>query len=78
MKLIILHSILPAYRKDFFETLSKQLKVKDIDLTVMHGTSTFKQINSDTNPGYAALPMPTKEFKPFGFRLDDNNSRIHK
>lgn len=69
MKLIILHSILPAYRKDFFETLSKQLKVKDIDLTVMHGTSTFKQINSDTNPGYAALPMPTKEFNPFGFRL---------
>lgn len=69
MKLIILHSILPAYRKDFFETLSKQLKAKDIDLTVMHGTSTFKQINSDTNPGYSAVPMPTKEFNPFGFRI---------
>jgi glycosyltransferase involved in cell wall biosynthesis len=69
MKLIILHSILPAYRKDFFETLSNQLKKKDIELTVMHGTSTFKQINSDTNPGYAAVPMPTKEFNPFGFRL---------
>jgi glycosyltransferase involved in cell wall biosynthesis len=69
MKLIIFHSILPAYRKDFFETLSTQLKKKDIELTVMHGTSTFKQINSDTNPGYAAVPMPTKEFNPFGFRL---------
>jgi glycosyltransferase involved in cell wall biosynthesis len=69
MKLIILHSILPAYRKDFFETLSKQLQTKDIELTVMHGTSTFKQINTDTNPGYAAVPMPTKEYNPFGFRL---------
>jgi glycosyltransferase involved in cell wall biosynthesis len=69
MKLIILHSILPAYRKDFFETLSKQLKEKDIEMTVMHGTSTFKQINSDTNPGYNAIPMPTKEINPFGFRV---------
>ncbi len=69
MKVIILHSILPAYRKDFFEKLNSQLKQEGIAMTVMHGTSHFKQINTDTNPGYSAVPMPTREFRPFGFRI---------
>jgi glycosyltransferase involved in cell wall biosynthesis len=69
MRLIILHSILPAYRKDFFETLNQQLKKDDIELTVFHGTSFFKQINSDTNPKYSAVPLLTKEFSLFGYRI---------
>jgi glycosyltransferase involved in cell wall biosynthesis len=69
MKLLILHSILPAYRKDFFELLNRQLLKKDIELTVMHGTSHFKQINSDTDPKYPAVPMLTKEFRFFGYRI---------
>jgi glycosyltransferase involved in cell wall biosynthesis len=69
MKLIILHSILPAYRKDFFELLNRQLRKRDIELTVMHGTSHFKQINSDTDPKYPAVPMLTKEIKFLGYRI---------
>ena len=69
MKLVILHSILPAYRKDFFELLDMQLKKQDIELTVLHGTSHFKQINSDTDPKYSTVPMLTKEFRFFGYRI---------
>ena len=70
MKLAILHSILPAYRKDFFESLNKQLKKSDIDLTVIHGTSFFnKAITADTNPEYSAVPLETKEYKFLGYRI---------
>ena len=70
MKLIILHSILPTYRKDFFESLDKKLKQDNIDLTVMHGTSFFnKSITTDTEPQYSAIPMITREYKFMGYRI---------
>jgi glycosyltransferase involved in cell wall biosynthesis len=69
MKIVILHPILPAYRKDFFELLNKQLKKKGIELTVMHGTSHFKQINSDTDPTYPTVPLLTREGRFLGYRI---------
>lgn len=70
MKLFILHPTLPAYRKDFFEALNNQLKGKDIDLTVVHGTSFFKKtIKSDEHPKYNTCPLLTKEYSFFGYRI---------
>jgi glycosyltransferase involved in cell wall biosynthesis len=70
MKLIILHPTLPAYRKDFFESLDQQLKLKGIELTVIHGTSFFKKsIKSDPDPKYSTIPLLTKENKLFGYRI---------
>lgn len=70
MKVVILHSTLPAYRKDFFESLNSQLKTRGIDLTVIHGTSFFnKSIKFDENPGYTAIPLKTIEFKFLGFDI---------
>jgi glycosyltransferase involved in cell wall biosynthesis len=70
MKLIILHPTLPAYRKDFFETLNQHLKQKDIELTVIHGTCFYnKSINLDTDPTYSAIPLLTKEFIFLGYRI---------
>jgi glycosyltransferase involved in cell wall biosynthesis len=70
MNVVILHPTLPAYRKDFFEKLDTQLKEKNIDLTVIHGTSFFnKSIKPDTDPKYSAIPMPTKELKFLGYRI---------
>lgn len=70
MNLLILHPTLPAYRKDFFEKLNNQLKQKDINLTVLHGTSFFnKAIKPDTDPKYSAVPLRTKEYKFFGYRI---------
>ena len=70
MKLVILHATLPAYRKDFFENLNSQLRKKDIELIVMHGTSFFnKSIKFDEDPDYKAIPLKTIQFKFFGFDI---------
>jgi glycosyltransferase involved in cell wall biosynthesis len=70
MRVIIIHLTLPAYRKDFFEGLNQQLKKKNSELTVIHGSSYFnKAIQSDTNPKYATVPLITKDFKFFGYRI---------
>jgi len=70
MKLVILVATLPAYRKDFFESLNARLKEHGTDLTVMHGTSFFnKAMKYDENPGYKAIPLKTVQFKFFGFDI---------
>jgi glycosyltransferase involved in cell wall biosynthesis len=70
MKSVILNPSLPAYKKDFFETLNMELQRKGIELTVIYGSSFFsKSIKSDTDPKYSAIPMEAVEFKLFGFRI---------
>jgi glycosyltransferase involved in cell wall biosynthesis len=70
MKVIIIHLTLPAYRKDFFESLNQQLKERDIDLTVIHGSSYFnKTIKSDTNPKYSTVPLVTRDYNFIGYRI---------
>jgi len=70
MEVVILHSTLPAYRKDFFESLNTQLGKREIDLTVIHGTSFFnKSIKFDENPGYNAIALRTIQFKFLGFDI---------
>jgi glycosyltransferase involved in cell wall biosynthesis len=70
MKVVILAATLPAYRKDFFESLNSQLKEKDIEMTVMHGTSFFnKSMKFDETPGYKAIPLETIQFKFFSFDI---------
>jgi glycosyltransferase involved in cell wall biosynthesis len=70
MKLVILLPTLPVYRKDFLETLNLNLQNKNIELSVLHGTSFFKKsVKSDINPNYPTIPLNTIEFKLFGFRI---------
>lgn len=70
MKLVVLAATLPAYRKDFFELLNSELVRKDVDMTVLHGTSFFnKAMKFDDNPGYKAMPLETIQFKFFGFDI---------
>ena len=70
MKLVILLPTLPVYRKDFIETLNLNLKNKNIELTVLHGTSFFnKSVKSDINPNYPTIPLNAIEYKLFGFRI---------
>lgn len=70
MKLAVIIPTLPAYRKDFFESLDIQLQQYHIDLNVVHGTRFFsKSIKSDTDPKYSTTAIDTLEFKLFGFRI---------
>jgi glycosyltransferase involved in cell wall biosynthesis len=70
MKLVILLPTLPAYRKDFFESLNYKLQKKEFELTIIHGTSFFnKSIKSDANPNYCAIPLKNFDLMFFGYRI---------
>ena len=68
MRLVILAATLPAYRKDFYESLNIRLKERGCDMIVIHGTSFFnKSIKFDENPGYTAIPIKTVQVNLLGY-----------
>jgi glycosyltransferase involved in cell wall biosynthesis len=70
MKLTILNPTFPAYKREFFENLNTQLKEKNIELSVIYGSSFFKKtVRIITNPGYTAIPLKAVEYSFFSFRI---------
>lgn len=70
MKLTILNPTFPAYKREFFENLNIQLKKKDIELSVMYGSSFFKKaVKTIENPSYTAIPLDAVEYNLLGFRV---------
>jgi glycosyltransferase involved in cell wall biosynthesis len=70
MKLTILNPTFPAYKREFFENLNTQLKEKNIELSVIYGSSFFKKtVRIITNPGYTAIPLKAVEYNFFSFRI---------
>lgn len=70
MNLTILNPTFPAYKREFFENLNTHLSEKQIELTVIYGSSFFKKkVRTISNPRYNAIPLDAVEFNFFGFRI---------
>ncbi len=70
MKLTILNPTFPAYKREFFENLNIQLKKKNVELSVLYGSSFFKKtVRTIENPSYQAIPLEAIEYNLLGFRI---------
>jgi glycosyltransferase involved in cell wall biosynthesis len=70
MKLVILNPTFPVYKVEFFENLNSQLSEKEIELTVIYGSSFFKKkVRTISDPSFTAIPLEVVELNLLGFRI---------
>lgn len=70
--IVYIYSNLPAYRKDFFKMLDKQLQDIGIEMSVMYGTLTGKKVVlQDNSNDYRKLHFNShsKKIGPFSFTI---------